>query len=314
MKPVTRVLGLVVLAVTSRGLYAQSAQLSAGQSPAAALCSVLRENYTNFQQCHSATQAQMCAMAQLENTDPTQARRFDAIMGETSPDKTIRLVADFVRKYPESTLLSYAYFFEANAYQQKGDVEKIVKYSDRSLSSDPNNLVSLILSVRALSMPQYIKSHRTEGGKILRQAQVEAAHALALVLEIPRQPRESEVDYHKRLAAVSSEVHGALGTVHLELASGGPRGLNKAELARAEQEFKIAVANSRQPDPRDYYRLGEAYGAEGKWDDAIQAYAKAGKIGQDTLISEYASEQIGHLKRKKAQSLAAANPTSAPGN
>ena len=75
---------------------------------------------------------------------------------------------------------------------------------------------------------------------------------------------------------MASEVHGALGTVHLELAFGGPGGLGKAELARAEQEYKIAVANSRLPDPCDYYRLGEAFGAEGKWDDAIQAYVKAG--------------------------------------
>jgi len=100
----------------------------------------------------------------------------------------------------------------------------------------------------------------------------------------------------------------------MELASGGQGGLDKAELGKAEQEFQIAVSTTRSPDPRDYYRLGEAYGVEGKWDDAIQAFTKAGKLGQDKAIKAYASEQIAQLKKRKAQDLAAANRAAASGH
>jgi len=291
----------------------RQAPLPPGETPAA-LCSTLREGYTNFAQCHSATQAQMCAMAQLAREDQTQAHRFDAIMGESDPDKAIRLVDDFAGTYPNSSLLSYAYFFAASAYQQKGSIEQIAEYAGKSLKLDPDNLMSLILSVEVLPQPQYIKKHTSDRANILRQAQNEADRALQLIPQVLKLSQESDADYQKRLAAVASEIHGALGTVHMELASGRPGGLDKAELAKAEQEFQIAVSTTRYPDPRDYYRLGEAYGVEGKLDDAIQAFTKAGKLGQDTAIKAYASEQIAQLKKRKAQDLAASNRAAASGH
>ncbi|MGC9994612.1 MAG: tetratricopeptide repeat protein [Terriglobia bacterium] len=48
------------------------------------------------------------------------------------------------------------------------------------------------------------------------------------------------------------------------------------QLAKAEQEINTAVTTSANPDPRDYYRLGEAYALNGKWDDAIQAFRPVG--------------------------------------
>ena len=308
-------LGFAALVICSWALYAQNGQVQTapGATPAA-LCSMLREDYTNFQQCHSATQGQMCAMAQLATEDRTQALRFDAIMGESNPDKAVKLVNDFVRKYPSSTLLSYAYSYAASAYQQKGDVEKVAEYADKSLKLEPDNLMGLILSVEVLPLPQHIKKHPADRGKILRQTQNEAARALQLIPQIPRQPKEADADYQKRLAAVASEVHGALGTLHLELASGAPGGLDRAELAKAEQEFRTAVTTTSHPDPRDYYRLGEVYGVEGKWDDAIQAYTNARKLGQDTVIKAYANEQMALLKKRQVQGLAASNPSAVSGN
>ena len=306
------VAGLAGLVICSGLLYAQNGQLPAGESPAA-LCSTLREAYTNFQQCHSTTQGEMCAMAQLESQDQTQARKFDAIMGESNPDKTIRLVDDFVRKYPDSPLRSYAYSFAAGAYQQKGDVEEVAEYTDKSLRLDPDNLMSLILSVEVLPLPQYIKAHPTARGRILRQAGNEADHALQLIPQIPKRPNEDDAAYRKRLAAVASEIHGALGALHLQLASSAPGGLDKAELAKAESEYQTAVTTTLHPDPRDYYRMGEAYGAEGKSDEAIRAFTMAGKLGQGTAIKAYANEQITLLRKKKAGSMAASSRSAASG-
>ncbi|MGO8736552.1 MAG: tetratricopeptide repeat protein [Terriglobia bacterium] len=244
-----------------------------------------------------------------------QAQGFDAIKSELDPDKAIGRVDDFARKYPSSILLSYAYSFGANAYQQKGDVEKVVEYTDKSLKLKPDNLMSLILSVEMLPLPQYIHSHPADRAKILQQTQTEADRALQLIPKIPKRANESDADYQKRLASVASEVHGALGTLHLELAgetlTGRP---DKAELAKAEQEFATAVSTTVHPDPRDYYRMGEAYGVEGKLDDAIQAFMKAGEFGQGTVIKTYANEQIAQLKKRKAQGWPASNTSVASKN
>jgi tetratricopeptide (TPR) repeat protein len=238
-----------------------------------------------------------------------QARGFSAIVGELDPSKAIALVDDFVKRYPDSPLLSHVYSFGANAYQQKGDMEKVIDYTGKSLKLNPDNLTSLILRLGMLPLPQYLRNHAADRDKILREAESDASRALQLIAQIPRQPNEADGAYQKRLAGFASEVHGPLGMVHLELASGGLAGLDKAELAKAEREFNTAVTTSSHPDPRDYYRMGEAYALDRKWDDAIQAFKKADGLGQGTLIKTYADEQIAQMKKRKAQDSVASNPS-----
>jgi tetratricopeptide (TPR) repeat protein len=239
--------------------------------------------------------------ATAQNVPPEQARAFSAIMVELDPGKAIVLADDFAKQYAGSPLLSYVYAFGANAYQQKGDVEKVVEYTGKSLALDPDNLTSLILRLGMLPLPQYLRAHAADRGKILREAEADADRALELISQIPQQPTESAAEYQKRLAGFASEIHGPLGTVYLELASGGPAGLDRTELAKAERELSTAVNTSANPDPRDYYRMGEAYALDGKWDDAMQAFKKAGGLGQGTPIKTYADEQIAQLKKRKAQ-------------
>ncbi len=246
--------------------------------------------------------------AGVQDIPRDQARVFSAITSELDPDKAIALVDDFARKYPNSLLLSSVYSLGANAYQQKGDVEKVVDYTGKSLKLKPDNLTSLILRLGMLPMPQYLRNHAADRDKILREALSDANRALQIIPQIPKQPNEVDAVYQKRLAEIASEVHGPLGTVYLELATGAPAGPDKAELAKAEQEFTTAVTTSSHPDPRDYYRMGEAYGLDGKWDEAIQAFKKAGGLGQGTLIKTYADEQIAQMKKRKGQESVASSP------
>jgi len=247
--------------------------------------------------------------AGVQQIPKEQAQGFDAIKVELDPGKAIGLVDDFARKYPNSPLLSYVYSFGANAYQQKGDVEKVAEYTDKSLKLKPDNLMSLVMSVEMLPQPQYLNNHPADRDKLLQETESEANRALQLIRQLPKQPNEADADYQKRLAGVASVVHGGLGMVHLELASGALGGPDKAELAKAEQEFTTAVSTTGHPDPRDYYRMGEAYGLDGKLDDATQAFTKAGELGQGTLIKTYADEQIAQLKERKAQGSVASNPS-----
>ena len=236
-----------------------------------------------------------------QNVRKEEARPFSAILSELDPDKSIKLVDDFAKQYPDSPLLSMVYSFGANAYQQKGDVEKVVAYTGRSLQLNPDNLTSLILRIEMLPMPQYLRNHAADKTKILQEAESDAKRALQLTAQIPRQPHESDAQYQKRLDNFTSQIYGPLGTVHLEMASGGPSGLDRGELAKAEQELSSAVSSAANPDPRDCYRLGEAYALDGKWDDAILAFKKAGGLGQGTLIKTYADEQMAQMKKRKAQ-------------
>jgi len=232
---------------------------------------------------------------------PDQRQAYGAITTELDPDKLIALVEDFAKKYPDSPMLSYVYSFGANAYRQKGDVEKTVDLCDKSLKANPDNLMALIINIGMMPQPQYLNNHSADREKILQEAENEANHALELISKrITKKADESDADYQKRLAEIESQVHGPLGMIHLEMATGGLVGPDKGELEKAEHEFTTAVTTTSRPDPSDYYRLGEAYKMDGKLDDALQAFTKASELGQGTMIKTYADQQIGEIKKIKA--------------
>jgi len=229
-----------------------------------------------------------------------EAEAFTAVRTELDPDKAIQLASDFAQKFPQSALLTYAYWFEANAFQQKGDVEKVVEYGDKSLESKSDNLMALLLLCNMLPQPQYLKSHEMDKEKQLAQAEDYANRALKLIDQVPRQANETDEQYQKRKASYAAGAHASLGMIHLERSQLSLAGPDKDELAKAETEYKEAVQASERPDPRDYYRLGETYNMEGKLDEAIDAFSKAGDLGQGTMIKTYADQRVEELKKRKA--------------
>ena len=244
--------------------------------------------------------------AGIQSIPKEEAQAFDAIKVELDPDKAIGLVNDFITKFPNSVVVSYVYSFGASAYQQKGDVEKVVEYCSKSLKLKPDNLMSLMLSIGMLPQPQYLNAHPADRAKILQEAENEAKHALELIpQQVQKQPREVDADFKRRQTELESEVHGPLGMIYLEIASDALAGPDKPNLAKAEQELNAAVTMSSRPDPRDYYRLGEAYALDGKWDDAIKAFTMASALGEGSLIKTYADQRISEMKKYKAQGLTA---------
>ncbi len=159
----------------------------------------------------------------MQDIPREQMQSFSAIIVETDPDKVISSVNGFAKQFPSSPLLSYVYSFEANAYQKKGDADKVVEYSGRSLRLNPDNLTALELRVGMLPQPQFIRTHQVDRGRILREALIDGNHALLLISQLPKQPNEADAEYQKRLAGFASEIHGPLGVVHLELASAPAR-------------------------------------------------------------------------------------------
>jgi tetratricopeptide (TPR) repeat protein len=237
-----------------------------------------------------------------------QAEALEAIKTELEPDKDIALAEDFTKKYPNSALLPFVDFFEANSYQQKGDVEKVVEYTGKGLKLSPDNLACLILRVGMLPQPQYLNHHPADRDQILQEAESDGNRALQLISQIPKQPNEADTDYKKRLDYTTSQVHGSLGLVYLERAADSLTGPDKAELAKAEQEYKTAVTTTDRPYPGDYFYMGEAYKLDGKFDDAIEAYTKASQAGQGTAIKTYADRQVEAMKAMKAKGSAAPKP------
>ena len=182
---------------------------------------------------------------------------FNALRSEASTG----LAADFEKKYPSSAMLSYADMFAAAAYQQKGDVEKSIEYGEKSIKLKPDNLMSLIILADLLPTPQAMKAaNAADKDKRLAEAEKNANDALQMIAspQFPKQPNETDEQLKKRKDALGSDLHSALGMVHLQRSSEGLTGPDKDELGKAEQEYKTATATADKPNPQDYFRLGEA--------------------------------------------------------
>ena len=213
------------------------------------------------------------------SVSPEEGKAFDAIKTELDPDKAIALAEDFANKYPNSPVLTYVDWFEANAYQQKGDPTKVVKFCHLSLDLKKDNLMALLVITSVEPQPQYLNT-RGDKEKALEEVEADSRQAIQLIDALPKQGAETDADLAKRKAEYLASVHGSLGMMHLQRAQLGLMGVDKDELVKAEQEYTQAVTISAHPDPRDYFRLGETYRMDGKVDQAIDAFTKAGDLGQ----------------------------------
>ena len=226
---------------------------------------------------------------------------FKAISTELDPDKAIAMATAYIQKYPNSEVLSYIYGFEANAYQSKGDANKIVEFAEKSLAVKKDNLMSLLLAAYAIPQPQYINQHRNDEPEELNKAEGFCQDALKAVDNLKKQPNETDDAFAKRKAIYVSNVHASLGMIHLDRAQQGLMGIDKDELAKSVEEYKTAVNGTDHPDPTDYYRMGEACRMLGRTDDAIAAFSKASELGGGA-VKQYADQQIAALKQAKEQS------------
>jgi tetratricopeptide (TPR) repeat protein len=235
---------------------------------------------------------------------------YNKLKSETNPDAIIKDADDYTAKYPKSPLLTYVYALESSAYQQKNDAENVVKYGEKSLDLDPNNLISLLMVSGVLPQPQMLNNiSDAEKEKRLGAAADYAQKALQEIDQLPKQSNESDAAYQKRKDQIASGAYASLGMVHLERSRMALEGLDQGELAKAELSYKDAISKSDTPNAADYYRLGEVYAGENKLDDAIGAFTKAGQLAPGTIIEQLANQQVQALKKAQASGpKAAAKP------
>lgn len=256
---------------------------------------------------HSQTEQQAGQAPPAPQVTPEQYKEIQTIQNELDPDKQIQMVDAFEKKYPNSPLLTHVYFFGATASQQKGNVSKILEYGEKSLKLDPNNLRTLLVMASILPQPQNLQGSDAEKEKKLADAEADANKALQIITQLPKPANLTDEQFQKNKVMLSNSAHASLGMAHLQRSQGGLQSPDKDELAKAEQEYKTAVS-ADNPDPQDYYRLGEAYSMDGKTDDAIDAFSKASQLSQGSPLQAYADKQIARLKQSKSEAKAAAKP------
>jgi tetratricopeptide (TPR) repeat protein len=228
-------------------------------------------------------------------------RAMWAVVSELDPDRTIQMASDFEKKHPASRGLAHVYAAAGMAYASKDAAAQAIEYGEKSLKLDPQNLGALLHLARMLPQPQVLASGGLDKEKKLADAESYAQRALLLIERLPKQASETDDQFQRRKAEIGAEMHSALGLVHLERATMQLQGVNREELAKAEEEYQVAVLSVAQPIPQNYFRLGEVRRMLGKLDGAIEAFTKASELGAGTIIKTKADESIADLERWRSQ-------------
>jgi tetratricopeptide (TPR) repeat protein len=255
-----------------------------------------------------AAAAKAAAMASGQVVVPAEETAdLKALQTELDPDKGIALAEAYVKKFPQSPVLTYVYAYEAHSYQMKNDAIKVVEYAEKSLGLKKDNLDSLMTAASVIPMAQFLHEHQSDQEQQLDKAEAYCREALKGIDQLKKPPTMDDAQFASRKASAIAGVHASLGLIHYDRASLGLMGWDKDELAKAEKEYQLAVTLTDRPDPSDYYRMGAVYTQEGKLDDAIAAFTKASELGQG-LVKQLADQQIELVKKAKAQSGAPAKP------
>jgi len=239
-----------------------------------------------------------------------ESKDYNALASELDPDHQLQLVEDFAKKHPNSALLTHVYVIAANAEKQKNNLQAAVDYAEKGLKLKADNFGALVFLATMLPQPQILRN-QADKDKLLNEAATDANQVLQTLstapnAQFPKQPTDTDDAFAKRKAILTAVVHSSLGMVHLQKALEGLQGPDKDEVAKAEQEYQAAVTSTDQPEPQDYYRLGEALSMDGKLDDAIAAFSKCSELSQGTAMQPYADQKVQELKARKAKAQAPA--------
>jgi len=216
-----------------------------------------------------------------------EAMGFQTLQNELDPDRRVRMAEEFERRFPNSQLLSYVYAQVARAYGEKGDLDRLVEYGEKSLKLDPDNLFSIVMVAVAVSQPRMLRIAPSVAAQRLATAENYAHQALQLLESLPKRANETDEQLEKRKSALAADAHTALALVHM----------HRDELSKAIEELRTAISLSEGSNPQLYFRLGEAYADNGKKAEAIEAFTKASELGRGTALQKHAEERIQALKK-----------------
>ncbi len=244
--------------------------------------------------------AQQPAAAKKQPTPKTaeEYAAYQKFWNAQEPDEKIKFAEEFLQKYPESELKTFAYRKEMEAYQQKNDFEHMRDFGEKILDAEPNDAISLILLATAI--PERTKDTDLDRDQKLSTAEGYAKRALEAIgkLEKPN-PQVTDQQWEAVRNDARSNAYAAIGLVNLY----------RKSYPAAEEAFKKATELQQQPDPILWFRLSLTLDFTKKYEDGLAAAEKSVSLGGvKSGGRDVAADERDRLKKIIEQRKAAATP------
>ena len=153
------------------------------------------------------------------------------------------------------------------AYMAAGQEDKMFVAGEKALELNPDNVD--VLAMMAMAMPRRVKTNSLDAAAQYDKAEKYAQHALELIPTLPKPDGVDDATFQKAKDDKLSMAHSGLGLIDFQ----------RKKYGDAAAELSQAVTLSTNPDPVDYYLLGNAQVQTSHFKDAIAAYEKCSASG-----------------------------------
>jgi len=209
-----------------------------------------------------------------EKVNKAEEAAYKTVLAAQGGDPAAQVQAgeDFLAKFPMSRYAGGVYGMLTSAYFNSGNTDKMFSTGAKALELDPNNVD--VLALLAMAIPRRVKATSPQGAEQLTKAEGYAKHAIELIPSLPKPDTVDEAAFEKAKNEKLSLAHSGLGLIDI----------NHQKYDDAKTELEQAVKLSSNPDPVDYYLLGNADVQGSYYHAAITAYEAC--AGSGPLVTQ----------------------------
>jgi tetratricopeptide (TPR) repeat protein len=216
----------------------------------------------------------------------------------SDPDKAIAAAENLITKFADTEFKGIALNIEADAYQRKGDFNKMEIYADRVLEVNPQDSQALLM------LAKHYATHTRENDLDREEKLGKAEKYANLVLDVAKTlPKPSAQFTDEQWVAArkdtAAEAYNVLGQANLV----------RKKYDAAAAGFKNALDSASAPEPAYMVRLALALQSGGKFDEAIAWCDKAMAVPN---VHPQVKAVATQIKNQAAKAAAAAKAPVAP--
>ena len=185
----------------------------------------------------------------------------------SDPAMQIQVGEDFITKFPMSKYVGGVYGLLTTAYYTTGNTDKMFAAGAKALELNPDNVD--VLALLAMAIPRRVKANTPDGPQQLQKAEVYAHHAIELMPSLTKPETVDDAAFEKAKNDKLALCHSGLGLLDID----------HQKFEDARNELTQAVQLATNPDPVDYYLLGNADAQASYMNGAVAAYDKCAATG-----------------------------------
>jgi tetratricopeptide (TPR) repeat protein len=210
-------------------------------------------------QAAPAAAGQMPVTKAMKAQSKAELEAYNAMIAAINdPDKTIAAAEDLLTKFADTEFKGIALNIEADAYQRKGDFNKMEIFADRVLEVNPQDSQALLM------LAKHYATHTRENDLDREEKLGKAEKYATLLIEVAKTlPKPSAQISDEQWAAArkdtAAEAYNVIGQANL----------TRKKYDAAAAGFKSAVEAASAPEPAYMVRLALALQNGGKNDEAI---------------------------------------------